>query len=267
MSDPSDEFLKANRALQAKQAAQGRRVERARPSHLRLVMPPLEVIAEAEAELAAELQASQAAHDARQAERTMKRRRELLETSGLRLRPEAVAMLIRGKEWETETLAKVRAWVSTVRHPDAKRLLVLLGSTGTGKTMAAAWALLKLGGGLGVKARKLPGLEMAHFGPQAEHYQRLVKGKLCVVDEIGTMDAKKEASSLGELIDDRIGRPTILIGNLPPKNEDKTGFLQRYHERFYSRLAEVGVVVDCTGPDLRIVGKPALARPETGGPR
>lgn len=251
MSKIPPEIIAASERLARQRARRAQQTSTAPTfAGLRLVRPPEHVLEANEAELA-KIEATRAKRQAEadEAARLAKRRR-ILEGSGLRLPPEDIARLVRGREGETATLGKVQAWFAALREPGAKRCAVLLGTVGTGKTMAAGWALLTMGDGLATKARRLIALEAARWGEAAEAYQALVDAPLAIVDEIGKGKAEDEAAAVGELVDDRIGRPTMLIGNMGPE-----AFQKRYDLRLLSRLHKVGEIMDCRGDDLRVTGE------------
>lgn len=142
--------------------------------------------------------------------------------------------------------AAVATWL-----PSPVPWVVLLGSTGRGKTLAAAWALMQRGGRY-VGARELERLATARYGDEAETFTALLATRTLVVDDIGReRDAGGMTAALLDLVDERRkrGQKTIAIANIA-----KAAFLKQYSdERLLSRLAEPGIAawVSDAGEDLR----------------
>ncbi|HMI92627.1 MAG TPA: ATP-binding protein [Polyangiales bacterium] len=129
--------------------------------------------------------------------------------------------------------------------------ILLLGSTGRGKTLAAAWALMQHGGRY-VGARELERLATARYGDEAETFTELLATRTLVVDDIGReRDVGHMTAVLLDLVDERRkrGQKTIAISNVA-----KAAFLKTYaDERLLSRLSEPGIAswVSDAGTDLR----------------
>lgn len=153
--------------------------------------------------------------------------------------------ILGGRRWDTEAVAAVDAWDS-VGHP----ILVLLGDAGRGKTTAAAYAChrLKLTP-VWIRSRHAVRCYRAEWGDDAEEWRTLVRGPLAIVEEVGKELSKDLAQqALLELVDERAtrGRPTILVSNL-----DERRFRAYVGPYVDSRLAQMGQVSLCGGPDLR----------------
>ena len=165
---------------------------------------------------------------------------------------------------ETPALAAVRAW-----RDDASPLVVLAGTVGTGKSLAAAWALWDWW----VTTRKVnpvTGYQWAHKGRcwiAAPHLARLQKwakevteletAPMLVLDDLGEEQASDTAVAiLSNLITTRFAErmPTAVTTNLDGKT-----FRERYGERIVDRVRECGLDdngharwwVRCSGESLR----------------
>lgn len=154
-------------------------------------------------------------------------------------------MLAGGQERDTESLEAVRKWAEARNTP----VLVLCGSVGRGKTIAAGW-LLATHGGRYEGARALQRLFRADFGDQLEEQERIMRAGNLVVDDLGREDdAVRMTSVLLDLVDWRRRRNhrTLLISNLSRK-----AFRSRYSdERLLSRLRECARWVHDKGEDMR----------------
>lgn len=168
-------------------------------------------------------------------------RADRLEASGIgeRLDAAAAKALIEDTlAYDVRALELVRAWL-----PSPRAMLVLLSEEpGLGKTTAAAWALSRLPGRY-VRAQELS--ELRASTRERGRYERLVRGELLVIDELGTeRDAVDARDVLQDVVDvrQRLPRRTLLLGNL-----SKQAFEQRYDKRTLDRLGvgsdEVGIAI------------------------
>lgn len=151
---------------------------------------------------------------------------------------------------EPEATQAVQAVIRFL-HPDNPRtLLVLAGGVGTGKTVAACWAIGHDGG----KFEKA--IELVRHGLfEPEYWEGLKRAQLLVVDDLGTEPRDEKgyaAANLDALLDYRYDaqRPTILTTNLA-----KPDFELRYCAgtgiRTLDRLKEVGTFVGLSGGSMR----------------
>lgn len=130
------------------------------------------------------------------------------------------------------------------RNPSGPNMLVLLGGTGTGKTVAASWALYELGGSYVVPNqlydRLRPGKDREHMAP--------VEGRVVVLDDLGTEQDTRFPAALFQLVNDRQrhGLLTILTGNLTREQ-----LRERYDARVIERLNHCGRVAELGGDSLR----------------
>lgn len=161
-----------------------------------------------------------------------------LERSGVDAElPDATRVaVLGGKLTEFEPLKVTRKWLASKTRPAC---LILAGSTGTGKTVAAADAIAQLGG-LFVSARECEAAFASMFGAEAEYQKKLLTACLLVVDDLGTERDKDRMSDALTLILSRRAsasrHPTILTANM-----STAAFRARYNnERLMSRFAQSG---------------------------
>lgn len=133
--------------------------------------------------------------------------------------------------------------------------LVLVGPTGTGKTVAAAWWAWTRRGRV-VKASRLA--RMSWY--DEARVDALIGAPALVVDELGTEcdDAKGVwRSRLDELCDARYDarRPTVITSNLPETSSvpGERTLSALVGARIWERWLEDGAVVRCVGENLRAV--------------
>lgn len=165
---------------------------------------------------------------------------------------------------DSHALASMRAWWSS-----PVPLVVLAGPVGTGKSLAAAWALsqrweaccaapprhpLRLGG----TPIWLPAPLLARTATWNEDRINTWRDSmLLVLDDMGVEEAgDRTASVLDDLINHRSegGAPTIITTNL-----DRKPFVERYGERIVDRLRACGLDdrgrarwwITCSGESMR----------------
>jgi DNA replication protein DnaC len=138
-----------------------------------------------------------------------------------------------------------------------KRVLVLAGGTGAGKTTAATWYALA---GISTAPAFVRAGELEARGRYDKELRAWLRSRsLLVVDDIGAevLDGKGVFGSLlDEIVDAFYGdrKPLILTTNLAQRRKDAGGepqFIERYGERIASRMREVGRWGDCGNVDLR----------------
>lgn len=142
----------------------------------------------------------------------------------------------------------VRRFVAARDTNPRARFLWLAGPRGTGKTVAALWAVCEDYGRY-VTAEEL----RRAYGQEHDEARglrpRLVEARLLIIDDIGTSkDGAGEERALFELLNARQGggRQTILTGNLS-RAEVSTKFCGRVLDRVFHS----GAVVDCGTTNLR----------------
>jgi DNA replication protein DnaC len=148
-----------------------------------------------------------------------------------------------------KSIAGIVAWEaeSYTQHP----WQLLIGSTGRGKTLAAAWMLNRVGGRY-LKARDLERLYAAQFGKESDAFREWKANKeLLVLDELGTEhDSAVLTAALLDLVDCRrgLGHRTIAIANM-----SEAALRARYPDlRLWSRLGECARWVADAGADRRV---------------
>lgn len=166
--------------------------------------------------------------------------REIIEKGALRDEP--------GLVYAKEFLAQ-RDW------PGAKFFLIIMGTTGTGKTIASGWALTQIPG-LYIEAQRLCFLQKYQDEREkvgVEYHRHLTAG-LLVVDELGTEEDEERARMMyREVLNKRMKgrRPTIILGN-GEAEQLKTRFDERTLDRIHAR----GMVRGLDGPSLRVPSAP-----------
>lgn len=191
---------------------------------------------------------------------------------------------------DTPALAAARAWVDDV----PRRWLLVLASntTGSGKSLAAAWAQRRLEeladqpdprvvaatlrgkGSWWINAAALAGLRGMREWERLERLHRCRDAWLLVVDDMGAEPADL-AGELQSILEVRHAeqRLTLCTTNLVgPDGRATAEWKSRYDRRFASRMAVVGdhergalsSWVHCTGPDLRGRCEPAIIEPAKG---
>lgn len=192
------------------------------------------------------------------------------------------------KAEETAALAAARGWVEAV---PSRWLLVLASSTtGSGKSLAAAWAQRRLEelaeagdarvqqaeqrgkGSWWINAAALAGLRGLREWEREERRHRCREAWLLVVDDMGAEPADL-AGELQAILEVRHAeqRLTVCTTNLVGADGRATPeWHERYDRRFASRMAAVGdharkslsSWVHCTGPDLRGRSEPTVLEPD-----
>jgi DNA replication protein DnaC len=188
--------------------------------------------------------------------------------------------LAEGTLIETPAVAAARSWLKTKAG-----ILVLSGTVGCGKSVAAAWLLAN---NFSVEVPRLAGVEPSDWTPPPlrtwrtgawvaaaalveasdfapEFWKPIRKAELVVIDEAGAerLDAKGRAlGNFTELLRRRYddGRRTVVTTNLPPAEWQRV-YCESDGGRFRDRLAEAEVdfgrspVVALTGPSMRGRGR------------
>ena len=187
----------------------------------------------------AEQEAEDAAEEVR---RQREERRDRLNGSGVAsvLTDQMLNAVFRDELESTRMLVHARCWLGG-RRP----VLVLLGTVGRGKTVAAAACLVEAGGKY-LRARALAKLWASGYREDRDRCEALLSTReLVVIDDVGT---EPVSEALDELIDARQSRRRrlVLISNL------SMGQLrERLGERAVSRLAANAEVIADAGDDLR----------------
>lgn len=170
-------------------------------------------------------------------------RRELLVLSGVYdvLDEEGREAIVRGRERTTRALTLVRQWLAS-----AKPVLVLFGTVGVGKTVAAASALAAHPGRYTEAA---DACSLHRDRDRRDEWRRLTRCELLVLDELGTEpNAAHAVETLQAIVNARqaLPRRTLIMGNL-----DGAAFAKRYDPRTVSRLRKQAVFRAIHGTDLR----------------
>lgn len=166
--------------------------------------------------------------------------------------PEMFVASALGELADTDAMRHARKFVYLPR-----KLLVLAGGVGVGKTTAAAWVALK-----GQDPR--PGFmrisELERRGRYDKKLDEWLRDKTSlVIDDVGAevLDGKGVFRSLMDEVVDTFysnRRTLVMTTNLRPRRKDSAEqeqFLERYGDRVWSRLNQLGVWGDCGTRDLR----------------
>ncbi len=150
-----------------------------------------------------------------------------------------------GNPTQTNALGAVRRFMAG--DPKGETTLVLGGPQGTGKTVAAVWALGEIAGGRFIKAVDLARVDAYN----REENEALMMPPLLVIDDLGTEYADRKGfllSLIDALIDGRHAnyRRTIMTTNMPA-----SVFKERYGERIADRIRESGQFFGVSGESMR----------------
>ncbi len=232
-SDVGEFFQRMKREIEARDAAEC--------EALGITADQLQARRDMARDVMARSSAEAAAREAR--EERMHRARDLPITDS------DVRAIVSGELEETDALKAVREWLAT-----AVPILILAGTVGRGKTVAACWAVL-MHNGLYMRARAFERLFAHRYGEDEQARQdKFMRAGLVVVDDIGGREDSADgmASYLLDLVDERqhARTRTILITNQPRKALEEMYTDRRLH----SRLAQSATWAGTRGDDLR--GKP-----------
>lgn len=145
---------------------------------------------------------------------------------------------------EEPPMLAARKWWSTTAP-----MLILCGTPGTGKTIAAVSLVCDHGGEI-VRAVDLA----RRIDPWESEIKRGVRelsigSRLCVLDDLGTeMDTARFKEALFRFVDARLTRDTrtIITANMP-----KADIRKAYGDRIADRLNGVAIALEFNGPSLR----------------
>lgn len=201
--------------------------------------------------LVAELEVETRRAEAQEAERLQAER--VLRTSAAKLERSGVgqrALAAASEAQDTEALAAVKRWLG-----DASRTwLVLCGPKGTGKSVAATWAVRHAitTGSTAAFRRSSELAKLSGFDAGATELEALKRVDLLVLDDMGTESLNDWArAQLHELVDYRheaYGR-TVLTSNLQWRGVG--GLEARLGERIADRIAQAGTLVQVGGRSMR----------------
>lgn len=144
----------------------------------------------------------------------------------------------------TQALQVAQRWL-TGSFPS---ILALVGDVGTGKTVAASWALARMLGRY-VTAEEWTRRYASHHWRDADWCEAQRRTGLLVLDDLGTeSQAPPAKAAIFDLINRRMtgAYKTIITGNL-----SRADLLSLYDARTVSRLHESCVIVDIRGDDMR----------------
>ena len=162
--------------------------------------------------------------------------------------PDAIADTIRaGKDEHGRRLitSEPERWLRD-KMENGRRLMLLCGKLGTGKTMAACRWLADQQGTDSVFLFRLA-VDVCRLSPDFSktdpELRQLATVRVLVLDEVGTtQEEDKHRARLEGLLHRRFdaGLVTILLSNLTPSE-----FVDRYHARIVSRVYDSGGIYGC----------------------
>lgn len=184
------------------------------------------------------------------------RERHLGAQPDLRVMDDVRRALVRGRGLvETQSVQAVRAWLADER---SKSCLVVAGSPGCGKSVAAAWMIAERGG-IWLRAERAVRAFDASFGPQHAQQLDALNCRTLALEDVGTeLEPPKMCAVLIEVLEQRKSwrYRTLITTNLR-----QAVFCARYGDpRLLSRAGAVATLsesvqwVTVAGPDLRRSG-------------
>lgn len=190
--------------------------------------------------------------DEERAQTATESRRHILERHGNRVPSHLHGPFLAGTMSATPALTACREWLASDRP---RPILILVGGTGTGKTVAALNALSIIRGQF-VDAPLL-GRRCDPWRSELEQgiqFLDLERTPLIVLDDLGTerADDDRFVEAFGRLVNLRQGTKdgralrTLITSNLPP-----TEIRRRYGDRVADRLNEIGKAVPLQGASMR----------------
>lgn len=170
---------------------------------------------------------------------------EAVRRSGTTLPTHVVDMMIAGKLKKTESMGVVSRYLK-IEAPE-KPMLILSGSVGSGKTVAATWAIAQRHGGFFVHAPDLHRVTHPTWTEKENGARAInVESSMIVLDDLGTESDPKEArwaDAFLKFMDARSGgQRTVITTNLPAGE-----LLSRYGDRVADRLQASASIVECRG--------------------
>ena len=174
-----------------------------------------------------------------------------------------------------ELVSALRQWVETHRlgKREGPSCVLAWGSRGSGKSVAAAWAVGRalssriVTSAYYVTEDDLTRAAVAQFSDDKREAQDARSAlascqstSLLVLDELGSNRSlgysPRETKEMLRVLHHRLSerKPTILVSNLPPtyvEQEQRQSHLGWLDERIDSRFEGCGWSIECTGPDMR----------------
>lgn len=147
----------------------------------------------------------------------------------------------------TESLRIAIEWFCAARK-GGPNLLTLLGTIGVGKTVSAG-AVLVRNQGYGVYKSMVRLVRIQGVYGYQEELDKAASASFLIIDDVGAEAKAIEGRAvLQDLINARQDHRylTVITGNLSPEE-----FKDRYDERTWSRIQQIGRVVEIAGKDLR----------------
>jgi DNA replication protein DnaC len=193
-------------------------------------------------------------------------------TERWRLMHEDAKLLLSDQLNETDAIGFAREFLHEAAQGHAK-ILILSGSTGVGKTIAAGWLMLtaRPPAPQGAHGARWPtdrhpviatAAELARWGAfgHEEERSQLARARVTVIDDLGMEDTRSRGflPYLGELINERAGAPgyTVITTNLDiqgemPARYAQTPAEQKIWERVTDRFRRWSLWYEIVHPSLR----------------
>jgi DNA replication protein DnaC len=163
------------------------------------------------------------------------------------------ALVRRGVPERTATAATKATLTDAIAKTPKGDLIILSGSPGVGKSVAACIWLVDVCRGKPECMRWIQSGDLARgYSYNQESFDQLIQAYALVIDDCGIdfVDEKgRFLTTLEEVISKRFSRlrPTLITTNIANPAE----FRDRYGARIASRINEDGAFIVCGGPDLR----------------
>lgn len=201
----------------------------------------------------------------RRAREQHERLRAWLKATKIPVKPEMVERVLLAEHERTDATRAAAAWLLD----PSRRVLVLLGPTGIGKTVASALVAVSYAKRhRTVRYQREPALMRMQSSTtltEQARYTELLEADLLIVDELGmtlSSQGERARNAMFETLDARIGSEgrTILMGNLTKRLPDGRevgcvdALAKAYGARMVDRLHDVGRVVPLGGESMR--GRP-----------
>lgn len=177
-------------------------------------------------------------------------RRDLLAEAAPEITLEDCERIALGTELLTNAMKAVRAWTHALTAPSGqsspRRVLVMLGGKGCGKSVAASWLLARERGRF-ITSERFRVLSGSYAPLDRAESDAVGRAKLLVLDEAGAEKGDVKADVLRLLNRRQSGQLTIITSNL-----DERAFRTWLDERALSRIMQIGNIWTVTGDDMRM---------------
>jgi len=165
-----------------------------------------------------------------------------------------VNSVLAGVSWDESRPEKPMQWMRNSFSPTDKRVALLLGDVGVGKTHAAVAYVSKMMTDFNTTGMFITAYDLltALSNRKEEVLQAVERAKYLIVDDIGTHNSDFKGNDFRSYFENlfnkrhQTSRTTIITGNITIQD-----FKDIFGERVASRGAEIGAAIEFTGNDLR----------------